>query len=357
MTLPEYFTVLGDFRSVVADLATDLDHDPQIGPVTATVTFKPMLRDGDAILATDATPRPTGYIAAPIVAKINSSGRLVLRDVPDGTRQIVDDITALPGTGDATKYYVADDTGAHYRWNGIDYDEILPYAPVRLLADTPLLELETPLYYTVTFSNVLFNGRAGKLNSFTFAAPNTGDAEVNLIEVMRQPGQPAAGGTKVAPNAIRSDGAGNLIFSFDGVDIPDPVPFPVSTAYSETIGNGATTSLTVDHELGTMDVVVSVHDVATGEEVDCDVVKSTGNRVVLTFATAPALNSLRCTVIGTAFGVGSPRPTESISISDATVVGRAVLTAGSQSSAVAALGLSLVDNLDGTYTIDFPGGS
>jgi hypothetical protein len=225
MTLPEYFTVLGDFRSVVADLSTDIDHDPQIGPVTATVTFKPVLRDGDAILATNATPRPTGYVAAPIVARINSTGQLVLRDVPDGTRQIVDDITDLPATGDVAKYYVADDTDIHYRWNGAHYDEIPPYAPVRLLANTALLELESPLYYTVSFSSVLFNGRAGKLNSFTFEAPTSDiPGGVNLIEVMRQPGQPAVGITKIAPGAVRAED-GNLIFSFGGVDLDEPVPY------------------------------------------------------------------------------------------------------------------------------------
>lgn len=238
MTLPEYFTVLGDFRSVVADLSTDLDADPQIGPVTATVTFKPVLRDGDAILATDATPRPTGYVAAPIVAKINSAGRLVLRDVPDGVRQIVDDSEDLPSVGDVAKYYVADDTDVHYRWDGDSYVQIPPYAPVRLLANTALLELDSSLYYTCSFSSVLFNGRAGKLNSFTFEAPVSDiPGGLNLIEVMRQPGQPASGITKIAPGAVRLED-GDVVFSFAGVDIPDPIAFDPSFTSAEISDSG-----------------------------------------------------------------------------------------------------------------------
>jgi hypothetical protein len=229
MTNLTYFTVVADFRSVVADLSTDLDHDPQIGPVTAVVTFKPLLRDGDAILAADATPRPTGFIAAPIVAKINSSGRLVLRDVPDGTRQIVDDIADLPGTGDVAKYYVADDTGIHYRWNGDDYDEILPYAPVRLLADTALLELDQPLYYSVAFSSVLLNGRAGRLKGFNFQAP-VSDYAVSLIEVMPPPGQSAAQGIN-APMLLSGDfnGDGDLVFTNADGSLLDPIGIPAGT--------------------------------------------------------------------------------------------------------------------------------
>lgn len=100
-----------------------------------------------------------------------------------------------------------------------------------------------------------------------------------------------------------------------------------SNSYSATIGNGSATSIAVTHNLGTLDVIVSVYLVATGEEVDCDVVKTSGNVVTLSFAVAPAASSLRVVVIGTAFGGGSPAPTSSIGITDATATGRALLTA------------------------------
>lgn len=187
MTTPTYFTVVADYRAVVADLTTDLNADPEIQPLSAIVTFKPMIRDGDVIIAADASPRPTGFVPAPITAKINTSGRLCLRDVPDGTRQNVANESVLPGTGDATKYYVSLDTGIHYRWVGSSYVEIPPYQPVRLLANSPLLNLDA-LFYQVTFTQVIYNGRVGKLKGFVFEAPSY-DTEVSLISVMPPPNQ------------------------------------------------------------------------------------------------------------------------------------------------------------------------
>lgn len=62
MTEPTFFTVSADYKSVVADLSSDADYDPQLGPVSATVTFTPMLSTGDVILVPDADPRPTAYV-------------------------------------------------------------------------------------------------------------------------------------------------------------------------------------------------------------------------------------------------------------------------------------------------------
>lgn len=107
--------------------------------------------------------------------------------------------------------------------------------------------------------------------------------------------------------------------------------------YAATIGNGSATSIAVTHGLGTVDVIVSVHVIATGKEVDCDVTKTSGNVVTLTFATAPALNALRCTVIGTAFGAGASTPTTSLGISDATATGRSLITAADAAAARTAL--------------------
>ena len=161
MTNPTYFTVSGLWKSVIADQASDSDYNPTLGPVTGTCTLTPILQNGDVILATGASGGPTGFVPAPIVARIDTDGRLKLRVDPDDG-----------GTG--------------------------TYAPVRLLADTPLLELDGPLYYKVTFSNVTFNGQPGYLNGFSFQAPTT-DEEISLIEIGRVPGQPAPGITRGVP--------------------------------------------------------------------------------------------------------------------------------------------------------------
>jgi hypothetical protein len=222
MTQPTFFTITADYRSVLADTEIDLDSDPQIGFISALATFKPVLRDGDAILAINATPRPTAYVPAPVVAKLDTDGRLKLRSDPDGVRVNVANFPALPTTGDPTRYYVVASTGKFYRWTGSAYAEILPYQPVRLLANSELLQLASPLFYTVIFSQVIFNGRAGKLNSFSFQAPSS-DVTLNLIEVMRQPGQPPTGITRITPTGVRQLTDTSFVFTNGGIDIPEPI--------------------------------------------------------------------------------------------------------------------------------------
>lgn len=248
MTSPTYFTVIADYKSVVADLASDVDADPTLGPVTAKVTFQPILASGDVILATNASPRPTGYIGAPIVARIDTDGRLKLRVEPDGDRDDFANVAAFPGTGTTAKVYFAIDTQTFYRWTGSAYAETYPYAAVRLLADTALLELASDLYYRVSFSEVVFNGGPGYLAPFTFQAPST-DTTINLIEVGRQPGQPASGITKIAPGAVRlADNGTDIVFSFASVDLDEPISLeglrgPVgATGTAATVQVGATTT-------------------------------------------------------------------------------------------------------------------
>ncbi len=190
MTNPVYFTVSGRYRSVVADAAGDSDADPTIGSVSATITFTPLIASGDVIVATDATPRPTGFLSAPIVGIIDPADGLVkLRTTPD----------AGAASGGPS------------------------YVPVRLLADTALLELEGDLWYRVDFTDVVFNnGQRGVINSFSFQAPSA-DTDVDLITLQPGAGQTAVSVTRIAPTGVRFSG-GDLIFTFDGLDIPNPLP-------------------------------------------------------------------------------------------------------------------------------------
>lgn len=66
--------------------------------------------------------------------------------------------------------------------------------------------------------------------------------------------------------------------------------------YSQDIGNNSLTSITVTHNLNTLDVAAVVREVSGGAFVECDVAAATVNTVTLGFAVAPATNSLRVTV-------------------------------------------------------------
>lgn len=69
--------------------------------------------------------------------------------------------------------------------------------------------------------------------------------------------------------------------------------------YTTTVGDGAATSITVTHNLGTRDVTVGVYTTAsTYDEVECDVQHATVNTVTLIFAVAPTLNQYTCVVMG-----------------------------------------------------------
>ena len=58
-------------------------------------------------------------------------------------------------------------------------------------------------------------------------------------------------------------------------------------SYRETVGNGSLTTINIDHNLGTRDVMVQLYDASSHETVYAQVVRSTTNRVVLTFNVAP----------------------------------------------------------------------
>lgn len=71
------------------------------------------------------------------------------------------------------------------------------------------------------------------------------------------------------------------------------------TKYSATIGNGSSTTITVTHNLGTRDVVVSVHEASGSyEKVYPDIQNATTNTVDIIFASAPTTNQYRVVVIG-----------------------------------------------------------
>lgn len=59
------------------------------------------------------------------------------------------------------------------------------------------------------------------------------------------------------------------------------------------VGNGAATSIVVNHALGTIDVHVQIKDNSTLELVECDVDITDANNITLTFNVAPAVSAYR----------------------------------------------------------------
>ena len=71
-----------------------------------------------------------------------------------------------------------------------------------------------------------------------------------------------------------------------------------TTKYAVSIGDGSSTTITVTHNLGTLDVHVALFANSGGAEVEADIVHATTNTVTVTFAVAPSTNQFRCVVVG-----------------------------------------------------------
>ena len=119
---------------------TDPDTDPDLQPISATVTFRPRLRPGEIAQASSYT-EPALIALAPVAARMDEDGRL---------KTIQGDIG------------------------------------VKLVANTAALGLGKPLIYDVWFTNVVYNKARQQIEPFGFIAPNDNSA-VNLATVARLP--------------------------------------------------------------------------------------------------------------------------------------------------------------------------
>ena len=76
-------------------------------------------------------------------------------------------------------------------------------------------------------------------------------------------------------------------------ELTDPI---TNREYVVSIGDGAATSYTVTHNLGTRDVIVQLFDNSTYDTVYADVERTTTNTLTVVFASAPSTNDIRVLV-------------------------------------------------------------
>ena len=68
------------------------------------------------------------------------------------------------------------------------------------------------------------------------------------------------------------------------------------STYSEAIGDGSATAINVDHDLNSLDVIVQLYDTSSGDTVYADVVRTSVNRVTVTFSSAPSTGDIKVLV-------------------------------------------------------------
>ena len=107
----------------------------------------------------------------------------------------------------------------------------------------------------------------------------------------------AGNGINITSNVIAAVAAagGGLVVSGSGIGIDTSL---VARKVSANIGNGSSTSITVNHALGTKDVIWAIRLVADDSYVIPDAVSTDTNNITFTFAVAPGSNAYRATILG-----------------------------------------------------------
>jgi hypothetical protein len=113
----------------------------------------------------------------------------------------------------------------------------------------------------------------------------------------------ASDGIFYAISYVDGDSPVESVASADGsvtvINVNGAVDLSVNNSeysYASTIGNGASTSYTVTHNLNSLDVDVQLYDLVTKETIISDVTRDGVNIIVVSFTTAPATGSIRVLV-------------------------------------------------------------
>jgi len=132
----------------------------------------------------------------------------------------------------------------------------------------------------------------------------TSDAAITIGTTAITWGQVGGGQTYTASNGVVLNSnnfagvvtpSGGVLVGISGFSIDTSI---VARKFSANVGNGSSTSISITHNLGTQDIVVSIREIATNSGVLTDWVATDTNTVTLTFATAPASSAFRVTVVG-----------------------------------------------------------
>lgn len=131
------------------------------------------------------------------------------------------------------------------------------------------------------------SGYVGQTSITTLGTVSTGNWQGSTIGI-------AYGGTN--NTSFTTD---KLIY-FDGTSLASTTlnVSNITRKYSANIGDGSSTNISITHSLGTKDVIVSVREVATDDEVMAEISRPSIDTVELSFNVAPASNSYRVVVIG-----------------------------------------------------------
>jgi hypothetical protein len=128
-------------------------------------------------------------------------------------------------------------------------------------------------------------------------APAVGTDPITIVQFGAVVSYTASNGVQKVGNDFRAQvvAGGGVSTGASGLQVDTTV---VARKFSTLIGDAVSTSITVTHNLGTQDVVVSIRDASTNSGVFVDWVANSTSQVTISFLNAPASNAFRITVIG-----------------------------------------------------------
>jgi hypothetical protein len=128
-------------------------------------------------------------------------------------------------------------------------------------------------------------------------APAVGTDPITIVQFGAVVSYTASNGVQKVGNDFRAQvvAGGGVSTGASGLQVDTTV---VARKFSTLIGDAVSTSITVTHNLGTQDVVVSIRDASTNSGVFVDWIANSTSQVTISFLNAPASNAFRITVIG-----------------------------------------------------------
>lgn len=145
-------------------------------------------------------------------------------------------------------------------------------------------------------------GTAYAASSWRLATPTSGaitpgTTSITITQLASATAYTASLGVKLVGNDIEADlgASGGLTLSGNHIIVDRTL---VAFKFAGNIGDGSTTAITVTHNLGTLDVIMSCQDATTRAVVDCDMLAATTNTSTYTFAAAPTTNQFRAIISG-----------------------------------------------------------
>lgn len=296
------------------------------GDITASRTFAVGAGTGITVNADDIAITGAGSLTTNYLTKWNGTGFSNSTITDDGTTVTIGGNLTVNGSityvnsntveiGDSIILLNRDETGTPSQNGGIEIER-------GTSTNVSFIWNETSDYWSTVTEPLHIGSIADATSAYTGNKYLVSDAGViKYLSSADLAGDVITGITISGSNGITVSGSGTTSITVSGVNATTSAAGVVELATSaETLAMSSSTlavtpsglaalryattgpaapatSMVVTHSLGTNDVMVQVYEVATGETVECDVVRTTTNVVTLGFCSPVTTNALRVLVI------------------------------------------------------------